>query len=39
MLSKVLHRRVTRLEGGPKMFCVSKNFGEGEVSAGPVEKG
>ena len=32
------HRRVTALEGVPKMFCFSKNFGEGEEPAGPVEK-
>ena len=29
---------MTALEGVPKMFCFSKNFGEGEEPAGPVEK-
>lgn len=29
---------MTALEGVPKMFCFSKNFGEGEDSAGPAER-
>ena len=31
------HRRATRLEGTPKMFCEAKIFGE-ESGAGPVER-
>ena len=34
----ILYRRVTALEGDPKIFCFSKNFGEGEGPAGPVDR-